>query len=151
MKEVTSEQVKEHFKYAKEVRCAYDEELMDISEIKETINYFADGFWLDTPVKGDSNCMLYNELTNQFAPIISYIFERGEEVEVSSAGEIWHNFYFIGFNKNRLAVVENIKGEILTFFYIRKLSPETQLQPQIDALTEEAKRLGIEITFKILK
>jgi hypothetical protein len=157
MKEVTLEQVKEHFKYAKEVRCVEDGKayVLNESSLQDAYLTHRADVQTDKAIYKSSNnalCLLYDKDKNQFAPIISYIFERGEEVEVSDNGKNFESInFFVGLTKNGNIVGETTNGRIIRWNFARKLSPETQLQPQIDALTEEAKKLGIEITFKILK
>jgi hypothetical protein len=151
MKEVTLEQVKEHFKYAKEVRCLDDGKVYDITKADKRGFHIYDNDWWFADTDKSRDCVVVNK-SNQFAPIISYIFERGEEVEVSDNGKNFESInFFVGLTKNGNIVGETTNGRIIRWNFARKLSPETQLQPQIDALTEEAKKLGIEITFKILK
>ena len=77
------EQVKEHFKYAKEVRCLADGKICDITKASNQGFYknILDNIQVDGSV-GDYNCLLYRENTNQLAEILTYIFDRGEEVIV---------------------------------------------------------------------
>ena len=148
------EQVKEHFKYAKEVRClgksSYEGK---IYEIDLTDVYCGEGknksvFCRTTDDSTD--CMLYNSKTNQLAEILTYIFDRGEEVEVLSAGT-WHKRKFIGFDLVNRPIAEHIDNySAVCYEEIRKLTPESLLEPQLSELTKvaEAKGMSVEIIFK---
>jgi hypothetical protein len=147
---VTLEQVKEHFKYAKEVRCLADGKTYDFTNITEESVYdVGEYFWFrdskSTP-KHTDECALYCKQTSQFATIISYIFERGEEVEVKTCADEWIKRFFIGFNREGQPVTETKDGSVMYWDEIRKLSPETQLQPQIDALKQKAKEINCTVT-----
>ena len=123
------EQVKEHFKYAKEVRCLADGTIYDISTPNKT------GITKDSNkfVGYDSNrqraVILAN--TNQLAEILTYIFDRGEEVEVSDDGKEWEIRRFIGFDLNNNAIVEGRLRPTMSVKHIRKLTPESLLEPQL--------------------
>jgi len=67
------EEVKEHFKNAKEVRCLRDGEVYNMNEMtKEAIHLFNHGYWFDIPtIKGVNSCKLWDE-GRGFAEIISY-------------------------------------------------------------------------------
>ena len=122
------EQVKEHFKYAKEVRCLANGQIFNITEKGEKGIYKADNcFWVSHKIQ----CLIFDGLTNQLAEILSYIFDRGEEVEVQNGLGEWIKRYFIGLNKNGNPVTENKNGEVCSWKAIRKLTPESLLEPQL--------------------
>ena len=91
------EQVKEHFKYAKEVRCLGDDGIYNLQNMTEKgIHYFDNHIFFIDNYNG--NCVLYQETTNQLAEILTYIFDRGEEVEVKDLGDgKWNKYNFLTF------------------------------------------------------
>ena len=149
------EQVKEHFKYAKEVRClgksVYEGKIykIDLTDV-----YYGEGknksvFCRTTDDSTD--CKLYNSDTNQLAEIITYIFERGEEVEVSDNLKDWKKRKFIGFDLVNRPIAEHIDNySAVCYEEIRKLTPESLLEPQLSELKKvaEAKGMSVEIIFK---
>jgi hypothetical protein len=72
----TIEQVKEYFKYAKEVKSAYtggNQQTVDITKnVKREIHKYGNDFWIDIEGYRGKNVCLYNTDTDQFAEIISY-------------------------------------------------------------------------------
>jgi len=145
MNTLNLEQVKEHFKYAKEVRCLADGTIYDISTPNKT------GITKDSNkfVGYDSNrqraVILAN--TNQLAEILTYIFDRGEEVEVSNDSITWFKNLFIGFTKSNEIVseYENDNG-IGCYKFVRKLTPESLLEPQLSELKKKAKEMNCTVT-----
>ncbi len=142
------EQVKEHFKYAKEVRCLGDKKIYDLTKISEKgirAGYAMQGFVFKQS-NGGLNCHLYDSETNQLAEILTYIFERGEEVEVSANGEVYFPHAFIGVNKKNQLICEDKQGIPYRFNYYRKLTPESLLEPQLSELKNKAKELNCTLT-----
>lgn len=69
MKQPTLEEVKEHFKNAKEVRCLCDRKFYDITEgINRDIHEFCSDFWIELE---KVNVNLW-DFENGYADIISY-------------------------------------------------------------------------------
>ena len=130
MNTLNLEQVKEHFKYAKEVRCLATKIIRNVKDLGKLGIYSNTGtIWAS--LKDGNYIKLYNPDTNQLAEILTYIFDRGEEIEVSGAGDIYHKLYFIGINKKGKLVCEDRNGTPCNYNYIRKLTPESLLEPQL--------------------
>lgn len=152
------EQVKEHFKFAKEVRClgksVYEGKIykIDLTDV-----YYGEGknksvFCRTTDDSTD--CKLYNSDTNQLAEILTYIFDRGEEVEVSDKDTYNKNAYswkFLTFDSAGNAIVERLDScgvyvIVSRFKHIRKLTPESLLEPQLSELKKVAEANGMSVT-----
>lgn len=154
MNTLNLEQVKEHFKYAKEVRCVgksiYEGHLYEI-DLEDA--HYGDGKFKDNVYcqakQGSANgdCMLYKSDTNQLAEILTYIFDRGEEVEVSNDSITWFKNLFIGFTKSNEIVseYENDNG-IGCYKFVRKLTPESLLEPELTAFKKKAKEMNCTVT-----
>ena len=143
------EQVKEHFKYAKEVRCLATKIIRNVKDLGKLGIYSNTGtIWAS--LKDGNYIKLYNPDTNQLAEILTYVFDRGEEVEVSDDGKEWEIRRFIGFDLNNNAIVEGRLRPTMSVKHIRKLTPESLLEPQLSELkkTAEANGMSVEIIFK---
>ena len=150
MNTLNLEQVKEHFKYAKEVRCLATKIIRNVKDLGKLGIYSNTGtIWAS--LKDGNYIKLYNPDTNQLAEILTYIFDRGEEVEVSNDSITWFKNLFIGFTKSNEIVseYENDNG-IGCYKFVRKLTPESLLEPQLSELkkTAEANGMSVEIIFK---
>lgn len=142
------EQVKKHFKYAKEVRCLADNTIHDLTKINEkgiVCGAVMRGF-IFKQLGNDLHCYLYNSTTNQLAEILTYIFDRGEEVEVSANGDVYFPHAFIGVNKKNQLICEDKQGIPYRFNYYRKLTPESLLEPQLTELKNKAKEMNCTVT-----
>jgi len=74
MKKPTLEEVKEHFKNAKEVKSLFDGRIVNLEEVEITkdIHYWLSMFWIDYTEDGIiRNLKLWSE-ENGYAEIISY-------------------------------------------------------------------------------
>ena len=143
------EQVKEHFKYAKEVRCLATKIIRNVKDLGKLGIYSNTGtIWAS--LKDGNYIKLYNPDTNQLAEILTYVFDRGEEVEVSDDGKEWEIRRFIGFDLNNNVIVEGRLRPTMSVKHIRKLTPESLLEPQLSELkkTAEANGMSVEIIFK---
>ena len=143
------EQVKEHFKYAKEVRCLATKIIRNVKDLGKLGIYSNTGtIWAS--LKDGNYIKLYNPDTNQLAEILTYVFDRGEEVEVSDDGKEWEIRRFIGFDLNNNAIEEGRLRPTMSVKHIRKLTPESLLEPQLSELkkTAEANGMSVEIIFK---
>ncbi|MEL4307418.1 hypothetical protein [Joostella sp. CR20] len=65
----TIEEVKEHFKDAKVVRCLEDWDVYDVSELIEGVHVYFNNFWVKA--KG-GDILLYDAKNNRLAEIIEY-------------------------------------------------------------------------------
>lgn len=141
------EQVKEHFKYAKEVRCLDDGEIYKLSSVE---NIKADKNKMYCFLESQSSNWVVLYKSNQLAEILTYIFDRGEEVEVSNVVNIWYPRKFISFSLDGQPIIQNVHGNAEQFKRIRKLTPESLLEPQLSELKKTAKANGmsVEIIFK---
>lgn len=74
----TLEEVKEYFKNAKEVRCAYDNALYDISKIKGEIELYLDSYRCYD--KYNEEVILWSFRQKKYAEIISYKEETTEKI-----------------------------------------------------------------------
>lgn len=74
----TLEEVKEYFKNAKEVRCAYDNALYDISKIKGEIELYLDSYRCYD--KYNEEVILWYFRQKKYAEIISYKEETTEKI-----------------------------------------------------------------------
>ena len=142
------EQVKDHFKFAKEVKCAYDSK--DIYTIKsdEIIQSVMNEDFVFKNADKDY-CILYNSDTNQLAEILTYIFERGEEVSVADSLDCWDKYKparFLTFGFDGSAVVQFDGCEVSQHNHIRKLTPESKLEPQLSELKKVAEENGMSVT-----
>ena len=131
MNTLNLEQVKEHFKYAKEVKCLSDGDIFDITKSKGIVQESNYDVILLTEEAKEFNCVLYLSDTNQLAEILTYVFDRGEEVEVSDNKVHWNSYFFVGMNRKNQFIVENNVGIPLRYTHIRKLTPESLLEPQL--------------------
>ena len=147
------EQVKEHFKYAKEVRCLADGKICDITKASNQGFYknILDNIQVDGSV-GDYNCLLYRENTNQLAEILTYIFDRGEEVIVwdEDGKEYIKPFVTFDLLNNPVVMTGEKDATSISFKHIRKLTPESLLEPQLTELKKvaEANGMTVEVIFK---
>ena len=144
------EQVKEHFKYAKEVRCLTTKQIVNINNLGG-LGIYECSLTVWASLNDGNFAKLYNSKTNQLAEILTYIFDRGEEVEVrDDKSENWLKRKFISFDLNGVAIIQNLLGKPNLAFNIRKLTPESLLEPQLTELkkTAEANGMSVEIIFK---
>lgn len=146
------QEVKEHFKYAKEVRCLSDGNIYDITkQNKRGVHEFNDYFWIT--IDSQNECNLYNTYKDELAEILTYIFDRGEEVDVTDfylwnkVGNVWK---FLTFDSAGNAVVERFDKNntcfVARFKFIRKLTPESLLEPELTAFKNKAKEMNCTVT-----
>jgi hypothetical protein len=124
MKTPTLEQVKEHFKNAKEVKCLSSGYIHDLTKIEITRDiheWEEDGFWIDANITG-RNIQLHST-TKGFTEIISYKteFTHLEEIEVAYDPNNWIKGKFVGKTSKGLFVVEDWQGGIRKYKYVRKI------------------------------
>jgi hypothetical protein len=111
MKTPTLEEVKEHFKNAKQVKCLSSDRIYDLTKIKiiKDIHEWHDGYWIDAEVSVN-NIKIVDECSN-FAEIISYKTPTLEEIikHFKNAKEVKSSFSKVIFEYKGL--VSESQGE----------------------------------------
>jgi len=148
MNTLNLEQVKEHFKYAKEVRCLGKKTMHDITKCDERgIHKFMDYYYIC--IDG-LNVVLADIEYNELAEILTYIFDRGEEVIVwdEDGKEYIKPFVTFDLLNNPVVMTGEKDATSISFKHIRKLTPESLLEPQLTELKKvaEAKEMNCTIT-----
>jgi hypothetical protein len=89
MKTPTLEEVKEHFKNAKEVKCLSSDRIYDLTRIKiiKDIHEWHGGYWIDAQVSV-SNIKIVDECSN-FAEILTY---KEKSYKTPTAEEVRNHF-----------------------------------------------------------
>jgi hypothetical protein len=114
MKAPTLEEVKEHFKNAKQVKCLSSDRIYDLTKIKifRDIHEWCGGYWIDAEVSVN-NIKIVDKY--DFAEILSYKKPKKKTVKELLKGSEFENEDWAFASENYFEFTEGIK------FYHRKI------------------------------
>jgi hypothetical protein len=109
MKAPTLEEVKEHFKNAKQVKCLSSERIYDLTNIKiiRDIHEWRGGYWIDAEVSVN-NIKIVDECSN-FAEILTYKEPAKQTVKELLKGSEFENEDWAFASENYFEFTEGIK------------------------------------------